>query len=572
MITIIKPIEIEFEEGVLTPEPEIKRQQEWSIIPVDKMPNEKTKQLAHRLNGLGSMFYFGKVILRKRRFTEHFHKPLCDGLEKSHLKDVYEIPRDHFKSTICSEVAPMWWALPFTLNDEAVMRSLGYGDEWIIWMRRAHNPDTRTLLVSSNITNAAKLGKRINGSYDSNDFFRTIYPEILPDSSCTWSDFTKTHKRTSGHTPQGEGTYDFLGVNSALQSRHYDRMIQDDLVGKDAYDSPKVMEGVIEYHKLLVGAFDSDPASGGKDNDELVVGNRWSYIDLNSHIRAEEPYFRIVNHSALGGCCPAHIIGKPIFPEEFNYNKLMRWQKRLGSYLFSCQFLNQPTQPGDAVFKEENLRYYEYKHVSDSDHRVKIVHDVHNGKVLADIMPSHLNITMVVDPNHSGLTGRCRHAIAITGYSMMFERAYLLEYWAASASYDDFFGNIYKLADKWKLEEFWLETIAAQKYIKYHIDYRNRIENRKLKVNELKSARTDAAKKIRIESFAPLYENNQFYCQRRHTDFLAEYNQYPFGKTVDILDTIGYAPQTWTSQISGQDFNSFVNANKPPIPQGKCGY
>jgi hypothetical protein len=259
MIQIIKPVEVEFEEGVLTPEPEIKRQQEWKIIPVDKMPNEKTKQLAHRLNGLGSMFYFGKVILRKRSFTEHFHKALCDGLEKSHIKDVYEIPRDHFKSTICSEVAPMWWALPFTANDEAVMRSLGYGDEWITWMRRAHNPDTRTLLVSSNITNAAKLGKRINGSYDSNDFFRAIYPEILPDSSCTWSDFTKTHKRTSGHTPQGEGTYDFLGVNSALQSRHYDRMIQDDLVGKDAYDSPKVMEGVVEYHKLLVGAFDSDP-------------------------------------------------------------------------------------------------------------------------------------------------------------------------------------------------------------------------------------------------------------------------------------------------------------------------
>jgi len=38
--------------------------------------------------------------------------------------------------------------------------------------------------------------------------------------------------------PHGEGTYDFLGVGGALQSRHYNGiLIQDDLIGRKAIES-----------------------------------------------------------------------------------------------------------------------------------------------------------------------------------------------------------------------------------------------------------------------------------------------------------------------------------------------
>jgi phage terminase large subunit-like protein len=556
---------------IMQPVFEAPRTESWRILPMAGL-SDKAKVLAHRLNGFGSLFYFSKIILRKSRMTTSLHQAMCLDVERWHLKDVFEIPRDHFKSTIFSEAAPMWWALPFDDEDEVVMRKLGYGDEWIRWMRRAHNQDTRTLLVSANITNAAKLGKRINGNYDNNDLFRACYPEIIPDTSCTWSDFTKTHKRSAGHTPQGEGTYDYLGVGSALQSRHYDRAIQDDLVGFDAIKSEVIMQGIIDYHKLLVGAFDSD---GTADNDELVVGNRWSHIDLNSWIRENETYFRFSTHSAIGGCCDKHPYGQFIFPEEFNYAKLARWERRLGKYLFSCQFYNKPTQPEAVAFTEKMLRYYRIEALSGVDRRAKITHEVHDGIAYDDMMPSRLNIQMIVDPNHAGKLGRCKHAIVVTGYCKSPTRFYLLDVWAESASYDDLVISIYRLAKKWKLKKVHIEVNAAQKYLKFHLDYRAKAEMWDIEFEPLTSPRTEDAKKVRIESMEPTYKNGMFFCQRQHQQFISEFSLYPNSKTVDVLDTLGYAHQIYDAgTLTSAEYNEFV-ANiqqHQALPSGITGY
>jgi hypothetical protein len=557
--------------GIFKPLVETPREQSWKIIPVHGLSSTGAR-LAHRLNGFGSLYYFTKVILRKRRLTPHLHQDICLSLEKWHLKDVYEIPRDHFKSTICSEACPIWWALPFTDADESAMRALGYGDEWIRWMRRAHNQDTRTLLVSGNTLNAQKLGKRVNGTYESNDLFRLCYPEVLPGTKETWTDASKFHKRSDGHTPQGEGTYDFLGVGAALQSRHYDRIIQDDLVGKDAIESQAIMEDVIDYHRLLVGAFDSD---GGEDNDELIVGNRWSHNDLSSWVRENEPYFRFTTHSAEGGCCVKHPRGKFIFPEEFNLTKLRRWERRLGRYLYTCQFLNAPETPEQVRFKETDLRYFDIKPVSEHDRRAKIFHEVYEGMALPDLMPSMLNIQMVIDPNHAGAAGRCRHSIIVIGYLRNPDRVYLLDYWAKSASYDDLCGMIYKMAKKWHLNRCWLETNAAQKYLKYHLDYRSKVESINLVIDELPSSRGEDAKWIRIDATEPLFKQNIFYVRRNCEDFRNEFVNYYKGTThtVDILDCIGYAIEVFNSNApSAMDMAMFMAAAQPVVPQGACGY
>lgn len=551
---------------------------EWKLIPVAELKTPEEKKLAHRLNALGSLFYFSKVVLRNHRLSEDFHLGICKNLEKEHLKEILEVPRDHFKSTICSESAPMWWALPFTDRDINFMQKLGYQDEWIRWMKRAHNQDTRTLLVSENITNAAKLGVRIDGHYSSNDLFKLLFPEVIPGSNSSWTQFSKTHKRSARSKPHGEGTYDYLGVGAALQSRHYDRVIQDDLVGKAAVESDSIMQKTIEYHKLLVGAFDSDRAMK-LDNDEIVVGNRWSWRDLNSYIREHESYFNITNHSALGGCCPLHPPGKPIFPEEFTIEKLERFQKRLGPYLFSCQFLNQPIPPKDTPFTPENLRYYQLTREMTKDGgkgRIIIRHEVTGGQVINDIPLSALKIVMVVDPNHAAEEGRCNHAITVVGVykggTKETERAYLLDCWAESASFDKFIAKIYELAEKWQLREFYLETIAAQSYLKYHLEYRNRVDARKLRVKELKTPRTKNAKDQRILALGPLFENQQFWCRRSHTVFIQEYSLYPNGKTRDLLDTLGYGHQVWSEGVSAGDYHSYLREYSPEMGTGPCGY
>lgn len=516
-------------------------------------PDEKLRRL--RMNGIGNLFYFTKFILGRRRLTENLHLPICQSLEREFIKDVYEIPRDHFKSTICSEALPVWWALPITAKDEDEFLKLGYPDEYVKWLHRIHRPLHRCLLVSENITNAAKLGRRIRTHFESNALYRACYPETLPTSSDKWTDFSLfVNRRPFGDTGHGEGTFDFMGVGGALQSRHYDSLIEDDLVGRKAIESPSIMESTIEYHKLLVGAFDSQDAT--QENTEIVIGNRWGFHDLNSYLREHEDHFIFNSHSALGGCCPAHPANVPIFPEEFTFEKLMSFKKRLGPYLFSCQFLNNPIPPEDADFRPEWLRYFAF--VRGTDGRLYIRHTaVKDGLVIKDVALGHLNIAMAVDPNHSGNSGlgRCRHAIVVVG--RFEDRFYLLETWAEAASYSTFVDKIYELGRKWHLRKFGLETIGAQQYLKFYLEEKNKAENIKLGVIDLKGeveapdGSITRKKEFRIRtSLSPLFEDGQFFVQQKQQDFIQEYSSFPKGKFVDQLDALAYIPQMLRNSVS----------------------
>jgi len=546
----------------------------WNIIPPTH-PDEKTLRVIHRINSLGSLYYFATVVLKKHKFQSNsnsqlnLHYQMCKVVEKDGLKEVIEIPRDHFKSTVYSECYPMWRALPFSYEDELYMRQLGYGDRWIKWMKFAHNQDIRILLVSEVINNAKKLGTRMSSHYLDNSLFRYLFPEIVPDSSCTWNDESLHHMRTKAGRIQGEGTYDFIGVGSALQSRHYDMVVQDDLVGRAAFESDTTMQKTIEYHQLLVGAFDAAVDDGGRDNDEIVVGNRWSYKDLNSYIRKNEQYFNFTTHSALGGCCPLHPFGTPIFPEAFNLEKLARYKKRLGSYLFSCQYLNTPINPAEVKFQLKDLRRYEFvkdynfaytdakspfdtKGETSTRYKVSIRHKVLEGDVEEDIAPRNLKRYMIVDPNHSGNEGRCRHAITITGIAENPRRVYLLDVWARSCGTDEFIAVMLNCAIRWKIDTIHMETVAAQKYLKYHLEYMVKEKARSdpryaaIKVEELKTPKTANAKKMRMDGLAPIFERGEFWINTVGMDeFIEEFEAYPSGKLVDVLDTLGYGPQVW---------------------------
>jgi len=558
------------------------------------------------LNSQGSMFYHATVLLGKHKFqknpiqSQNLHYQMCRVAEKDGLKEVIEIPRDHFKSTVYSEVFPSWRALPFTDEDEGYMRGLGYGDRWIQWMRYAHNQDIRILLVSEVIKNAMKLGVRLQSHYNENALFRYIYPEILPDSSCTQNNESFHQMRTKLGKIQGEGTFDFIGVGGALQSRHYDLVVQDDLVGREAYESESTMQKTIEYHQLLVGAFDAAIDDGGRDNDEIIVGNRWSYNDLNSYVRSNEQYFNFTTHSALGGCCSLHPFGTPIFPEAFNLEKLARYKKRLGSYLFSCQYLNVPINPAEVKFDKKDLRYYSF--VKDPDfsytdtapmttrgqvrtrHKVVIHHKVHEGDIEPDIAPRNLKRYMIVDPNHSGNEGRCRHAITITGVAENPRRVYLLDVWAKSCGTDEFIDTMLYLAvEVWKLDCIYMETIAAQKYLKYHLEYKIKEEKKRdsrygnLVIKELNTPKTKNAKKMRIDGLGPIFQRGEFWLNSvGMEEFHEEFETYPSGKLVDVLDTLGYGPQVWDFDTNSDEIEREIltraNQYKRTIRNSISGY
>lgn len=519
----------------------------YRLLDVGRMEGEQAEMQAMRLNALGSLYWFAKVVLRKRRMNPrevagHIHQEMCEVMERHPLKELIEVPRDHFKTTIAGEALPIWRALPFTSGDEELLRLLGYGDETVLAFRRRHNPDVRILIVSEVEKNAQRIGQRISIHYQSNDLFRALFADILPPSGAVWNAGTMTHRRSPGMA-HGEGTYNFLGTGSALQSNHFDLIIQDDLVGRMGPDSAVGFEEGIQYHQLLVGAFDNQTTGAGEINEEVVIGNRWAENDLNEWIRRNEPVFRLTSHSALGGCCDRHPPASPIFPEEFSLEKLESFRARQGDYVFSCQFENNPMNPRNRAFEESWLRFYSFEKVFGSM-RARF------GDGEGDSAPlDEMERYMVVDPKHSQEATRARHAIVVTGVwnDMGREVKFVLDCWAGEGDFTEFLNKIYELGEKWKLHRFWIETTGAQTYIKYHIEQENARSGRWLDCLALKTSNARNAKHQRILALAPFFRNGELMIRRDARDLIWEYERYPprARSPIDLLDALAYSPQVW---------------------------
>lgn len=555
----------------------------YNLIDIDSIP-PSLKPQCYRANALMDLYYFSTVVLGKKRFSKNpdksknLHYVMCLSVMKDGLKEIIEIPRDHFKSSVFSECFPMWCALPFDKGAEDFFTNLGFSDLFIKWMHRAHDQDVRILLVSETIKNAVKLGIKIANHYENNDAFRKLFFDILPTEKETWTADSLHQRRTPAGSGHGEGTYDFIGVGAALQSRHYNKCIQDDLVGREARKSQVVMADTIEYHQLLVGATDKDSDNPGRDFDEIVVGNRWSNDDLNSFIIREELYFSRTTHSALGGCCSLHPFGNPIFPEEWTKELLLRWKKRLGTYHFSCQFLNFPIDPNKSKFSLSDLRFFKFKKdysataipkelpwykapevYTPGQYRLTIEHKVQEGNVEKDVYPRNLSRYLITDPRHSSDNeqvldpgARCRHAIIVAGISDDPRRIYLLDQWAETCGTERYIKKLLFYALKWKIQDIHAETVGAQKFLKTHFNYYVKQES-KLRpeissirmVDDLKTPQAKDAKFARIDNMIPCVERHEVWVDEDNcVEFRDEMEKYGQAKTtVDLLDTFGYIPQ-----------------------------
>jgi hypothetical protein len=589
--------------------------QRWRVLPIAESMTSEAKRVVIRLNGLGSLFYFNKVILGHDRLSPNLHGYMCRELEQDSLRLAMEIPRDHFKTTVATVSAPMWWALPFNDQDEEYMRAFGYRDAWIRWMRRAHYSSTRTLIVNEIRDNAIKFGARISAHYQNNAEFRYYYSEIIPKTTFDlkgtgkkkdkWNAQSMTHNRVDG-VYQGEGTYNFIGVKGALQSQHFERQVIDDPVGEKAIKSDIVMNDTCEWIRKLPGAFDSDPEDADKLADQLFIGNRWSERDVGSFLRREYgSILRFITHAVTGGCCSLHPSGQPIFPEEFSLEKISGLRNIWGSYHFSCQYENNPISPEAVRFKRSWLRHYQRVPwegqkitVANSQQlgmnpnltsreieqdraeaagaipvRLKMAmrHETQAGEVLEDIRAGDLDRVAILDPTHSeGLGGRSRNAIVVLGYynrPPAPRRIYLLESWASSGSFDEMIDKLVGirpgargLAVKWKVHHVYLESKVAGQQGWYYL-FRDKLKSMgpeaSFGIRELNTPRTAGAKHDRIIGMEPVYENGLFWVPRVGCEqFMEEYEQYPNGRFMDILDVIGYSPQTFGqgSRLGARDF------------------
>jgi hypothetical protein len=152
---------------------------------------------------------------------------------------------------------------------------------------------------------------------------------------------------------------------------------------------------------------------------------------------------------------------------------------------------------------------------------------------------------------------------------------YLLDLWAESTPYSELVAKIYKIGRRWRLTEFWLETVAAQNILKFYLEERNQNEKHPLRVNELPYDNSENAKKNRIEALEPLLRNSQIWSHRAHAKWTHQVSSYPAG-LVDVLDTMGYVPKILDVGYSRRELADFLSEQQSDFAArtttGRGGY
>src|SRR5262245_10321486 len=413
---------------------------------------------------LKSLYFFSKVVFRYNLLSPTLHQPLCNTLQQRLNKLVIEWPRGHFKTTTASKSLPTWRALP--MEDEVLDYALQQGwatEDEVAALRFVHNPNIRVLVISSTETNAKKILRSTRTQFESNALFRGLWPGLLPDEKCRWTDNELEVKRTEKFS---ESTIEAIGVGSALQSRHYDLIIEDDLVGLEAKESETVMKKVIDYHVLLEGAFDS-PDTG----ENLVIGNRWAFNDLNSWIRANEEDFTVITRSAVED-------GLPIFPERFTLGGLNRIRKKQGDYNYSCQYLNNPIAPGAHDFEPEWLRSIT---VQLERQGVGTPREVYVRDDSKRVYLEQLNRFILIDPAREGKRGSARHALVVVGVDKDDDH-WILHTWAKRSTTDEMLAKAFELYARFRCQKCGIEGYGGDEHLKNYMNYKKRVEKKSMNI------------------------------------------------------------------------------------------
>lgn len=369
-----------------------------------------------------------------------------------------------------------------------------------------NDPDARILIDSETFSKSKAFLAEIKGHLVGNDKLREIYHTLFgmyPDDkkkSDLWSD--SQLNVAARRKPRKEPTFSCAGVDVTKTGMHYDLIIMDDLHSEKNVTTKEQIDQVIQHYKLAISLLDP-----GKPL--IVIGTRWHYADLYQYILDyERDRFNILVRSAYNPD------GTLFFPERLTENFLMTTKKTQGSYIFSCQYLNNPVDDEVATFKRSYFKRIDWDEVKDKP----------------------INWYLMVDPSYEGLYSD--YAAFVVG-GMDFDRnLYVRHIIRQKMKYSDIINTIFDLDNKFSPKGISLEVVATQKSITYELDNEQKRRGYWLRnLVEVKSR--SKSKEERIRALAPFYEFGRvFHIKNAPQLDELEYEllHFPLAKHDDVID------------------------------------
>lgn len=394
------------------------------------------------------------------------------------------MPRGSLKSTIITKLFSVWLSL--------------------------QDPNIRILIVGNTAPNAAKKLDDIRGLWDTNDLLRAMFPNLLPTRAQSWTGLAAELNRSKSFP---EATYESAGTKTKVTGRHFNVTLQDDTVAPEKDEmqeevvlpSRESLEQAIGWHKS------SYPLLVPKGvRIRIVVSTRWADDDLIFHIRNKERGWFIVDIPATKDGTED---GEPNFTMFYSKQELQQIKENIGSYMFSCLYLNNPLPPGSRLFSAAHFQSY-----------------------TDDQIPAEAGYYISIDPAISEKEKACETAIigSFQFYSFLFVHDIVHK----RMNPFELISTALDLAERRmdRVKGIILETVAFQKSLVYFL--LDEMRRREIYIPIIENP-TRTAKDMRIAALQPLYENHQIF-HRRGLDPILESQlaQYPHGKLIDVVDAL----------------------------------
>lgn len=304
------------------------------------------------------------------------------------------------------------------------------------------------------------------------------------------------------------------GVEAELTSSHYDLIFLDDLQGEKNFQTHDQREKVKRYYRSMMDLIEP----GGTI---IVIGTRWHLDDVYQYIiDNEKDYYDVEVRRVIED-------GKIIFPKkfqkkfdpitkswtpvDFHCTDYIEYLKKRPSEEFSSQYMNNPIDAQNQIFKRDYFKYYEQR-------------------------PDRLFVSMTIDPAISEKQSSDYFAINVSGMDEKYN-IYVLDtikgHWKVAESID----NIFTTYQKWNPSVVGLETVAYQKALKSWLEEKMRERGVYFPITELKR-NTNESKEFRIKALEPFYRDGLIHHARWMKSLELELEQFPRGKHDDEIDAL----------------------------------
>ncbi|RMF65371.1 MAG: hypothetical protein D6746_00545 [Bacteroidetes bacterium] len=449
------------------------------------------------------LWFLCYYVLGYKDINTPLHHDMCRAWLKRQdwPYSLWLVPRGHLKTTI--------WTIGDTIREAL------------------KDPNCRQLIVNAKLDNAVDILSEIKDHFENNEVLRWLFPEYCPDQHRRGKKTKAADKWTSTALSwpcrtryRKEANVEVMAVEASLVSKHFDIMRFDDPVNDINTATALYREKVYKWflHSLQL-----------RDNPKSrvrLVGTIWHFDDLYRREMRKERNRRQTQKMAGRKVKPRLLVyrreaiedGQPIWPERFSLEELAAIKEQIGSYLFSCHYMNNPLAPDSVYFKATNIK-----------------------EVPESAVPSDVVNIAAVDLAMENTRTSDYTAITVCSFTSD-DRMFVRYVFRDKIMPFDLVNLIAGLVKKWDLRKVAVEASGFQKAIFNYYKRDARDKGYRIPWVPLsQSQRSSSTKFKRIIALQPIVERGDFYIVdtiQHKDDLIEEMTTFDQGAHDDILDTL----------------------------------